>query len=72
MTVEYITKPCPRCKQSATLQLDSEALEAWQSGTLIQKAFPEIDAATRERMLSGYCTPCWYIIFYGPARNLRL
>lgn len=59
MTVEYTTKACPICHQSVTLQLDKEALEAWQSGTLIQKAFPDLDLNTRERMISGYCGPCF-------------
>jgi hypothetical protein len=69
MTVEYITKKCPRCGETETLRLDAAALEAWQGGMLIQKAFPELDADTRERMISGYCNPCWDIVFCGPARN---
>jgi hypothetical protein len=33
---------------------------AWQSRSqFAQDVFPELDAETRERFISGVCPPCW-------------
>ena len=32
---------------------------AWREGEKVQVAFPELDAAKREMLISGVCGVCW-------------
>lgn len=54
---------CPCCKDVEILILDERDVTRWQSGTLIQDAFPYLTPAERERLITGYCPECWDFIF---------
>jgi hypothetical protein len=58
-TVTVTTKPCPFCGKTTDLELPYDGALAYQEGALIQKAFPDMDAADRERLITGTCGPCW-------------
>lgn len=34
-------------------------MKRWMSGELLQNAFLDVPAATREQLLSGTCPECW-------------
>jgi len=50
---------CKKCNVNHTIILDKERYIKWQTGTPIQRVFPEIDIDTRELMISGICGPCF-------------
>ena len=47
---------CRMCQTSTPLEVSSKGVEAWQSGTLIQNALPELNADQRELLISGTCS----------------
>jgi len=57
------TKRCMYCKQTSRVELDTARLKAWRDGMLIQKAFPDMDADTREVLISGTHPGCWNRMF---------
>ena len=59
--IEEITfdVPCPFCKKNSHVTTKKASYDKWKSGTLVQHAFPEMSADTRELLLSGICPPCW-------------
>ncbi len=54
-----LTATCPECGDSKTFTLDGAAVESWRAGMHAQRAFPELNAEDRERLISGFCPPCW-------------
>lgn len=62
-TIDFTTKPCPRCKGTAVLKLPVEGAKRYNQGELVQNAFPEMPAADRERLVTGYCGTCWDLLF---------
>ena len=55
---------CPKCNDKGSLVLNYERFLKWQSGgMLIQEAFPDLNAAERERLITGWCDSCWTNIF---------
>jgi hypothetical protein len=62
-TIDFKTKPCPRCGSSVTLKLSVEGAKAYNGGELIQVAFPTMPAADRERLVTGICGDCWDKLF---------
>jgi len=64
-TEEYLNVgvTCVMCEILHTLHLPKKGLIAWKSGTLIQEAFPELDADTRELLISHTCAPCFDKMF---------
>jgi|18_taG_2_1085343.scaffolds.fasta_scaffold135320_1 hypothetical protein len=55
---------CPKCREKGSLIVEYDKFQKWQSGTLlVQEAFPDLNAADRERLISGWCDSCWYNIF---------
>lgn len=50
---------CSFCGKTVILTVPASGLQAWQCGTLIQEAFPELTPAERELMISGMCGECW-------------
>lgn len=58
-TVTVTTKPCPICRKTTDLVLDFDQAMRYQQGALIQNAFPDMDAAERELLITGMCSPCW-------------
>jgi hypothetical protein len=53
---------CPLCGSQETLTLDAAQAVAWTRGKLIQVAFPDLTPAQRERLMTGYCDPCFHAI----------
>ncbi len=55
---------CPRCEKPAEVKgLRKRALDRWQSGTLVQNAFPDLSAVDREILASGMhdeCFDAWF------------
>ena len=57
-----ITRTCPNCKKEYTPELagDAKGYTNWQSGDLIQVAFPNASPIQREQLITGICSdPCW-------------
>ena len=58
-----ITKPCIHCNETSAITVDAAAHRRWRSGALIQDAFPDMDADTRELLISGIHPACWDAMF---------
>lgn len=58
-----ITVVCDRCNRKFEIPATEEQLADWRSGTVIQKAMPEVDAFQRELLISGICGDCFDDIF---------
>lgn len=57
------SKPCPMCGDVLTISLAPEKLFAYNQGAYVQEVLSDYDADTRERFLSGTCSPCWDSMF---------
>jgi len=57
---------CPFCGKTAIVEVPTDGFIAWQGGATIQRAFPKLDADTRERLVSGICPTCWDKMFSVP------
>ena len=62
-TVVVSTPRCTWCDQSGVLQVPAEGYEKWLGGELIQVAFPELPAPTREQLKTGIHPDCWADMF---------
>jgi len=59
-TMMVITTPrCRECGEAGMLQIPADGWDSWQAGALIQDAFPELSADTREQLKTGYHSACW-------------
>jgi hypothetical protein len=54
---------CKGCKKVYPLTVSEEGYQRWRSGTLIQKALPELNADQRELLISQTCGECWEKMF---------
>lgn len=54
-----IATVCPFCHLTKHADLVEAHYKAWKSGTLIQLAFPELNADQREMLQTGICHVCW-------------
>lgn len=54
---------CPMCKQTAEIPLPADGLYEYRKGAHVQKAFPDMNADDRERLISGTCPSCWNKMF---------
>lgn len=63
----FIVGPCARCTREYKIFYPinkiNEALMMYQEGKLIQECFPDMNADSREFLISGICPECWKIIF---------
>ncbi len=61
------TIQCPRtmggCGTTQTISVPAPALFAYNQGGSLQRAFPHLSAAERERLMSGFCDPCFQKLF---------
>lgn len=55
---------CPGCGNVMVLDVKHSQYVDWQSGTLIQHAFPDLDADDRELLITGLCKDCWSELDY--------
>lgn len=54
---------CPFCGKVSVVTVNEKDYEAWQSGALVQNAFPYLSANDREILVSGICEECWEGMF---------
>ena len=68
-----ITRTSPVTGVTHTLEVDCtpEQLEAWEAGTLIQDAMPDVEAPLREYIKSGITPQEWIETFGRPPRSQR-
>ena len=51
---------CPLCGQdNEPVYLEEADLERYDTGVLVQEAFPYLSSGERELIVTGICTPCW-------------
>ena len=60
-----VTRTCPKCRKDSVLEVSAKAYLAWQRGTLIQRAFPDMAPEQREILITGLHPACWKEIFQG-------
>lgn len=47
------------CGDRSTVIVDADRLASWKAGALTQLAFDNLDAGTRELLISGIHPECW-------------
>lgn len=57
---------CRVCEEEFETHLPTKDFEAWKNGTLIQDAFPYMDANRRELFISGICGECFDTVMFDP------
>lgn len=60
--MKYVTRPCPVCSKTETMEIDQIAYLKWLAGTLIQDAFPTLTINQRELIITGTHPVCWDIL----------
>jgi len=50
---------CRECGNQTSLTLSTSAINRWIDGEYVQNVFSDLDAATRELLVSGTCGTCW-------------
>ena len=59
-----LTVTCPGCGTEASLDVETQPLEAWLSNRcLIQDGLPGLTEFQREQLITGYCQTCWDKMF---------
>ena len=58
-----LTCTCPFCGDIKDITVTKKDFIAWDSGALIQRAFPYLDPSDRERLMTGICPTCWEGMF---------
>jgi hypothetical protein len=58
-TTTVKTRRCIMCGKTSTITVDAAAHRRWKAGTLIQKAFPDLNSVTRELLINGTHPACW-------------
>lgn len=62
-TMIVTTPACPGCGKTSTRFLPIDKFHRWQRGALIQDVFPEMSAADRETLKTGWHGECWSKMF---------
>jgi len=62
-TITIKTRACIHCHKQSDITVLKSDFERWQSGALIQKAFPEMPLEQRELLQTGIHPECWTILF---------
>ena len=63
MTQEKVARQCVKCKNVHILLVNSDDLQQWKDGELIQDAMPYLSAGERELLISGTCVACFDKLF---------
>jgi hypothetical protein len=58
-TYVVITEPCFVCGKDGAVEVPMEGFLRRQLGALIQDAYPDLDMALREQLVSGIHPQCW-------------
>lgn len=61
-----VTKRCPFCDVTSTLNVDKEQYERHLAGASVADAFPDFDAFQNETMRSGVCSKCLSAVYSVP------
>lgn len=59
MSLTVISTKCPFCGNKNKIVVNVDAYKKWQSGALIQNAFPKLSVSNRELLITGICDPCF-------------
>lgn len=54
-----IIRKCPFCGKETRLLVNADQYDKWKAGTLIQNAFPDMNADDREIIMTGICANCF-------------
>ena len=57
------TPACPVCNETSTIPVDSAQYLKWKHSQFIQHAFSDMDADTRELLMTGTHAKCWDAMF---------
>jgi hypothetical protein len=63
--IDVITPPCPMCRQTHVVTVDSDDLQKNLDGAHVQDAFPYLSSDDREMLISGTDPECWDKMFEG-------
>jgi hypothetical protein len=58
-----IQTACIECGDKHAISCTTEQYKRYVYGDYVQDIFPELDAGTRELLISGICNDCWDNIF---------
>jgi hypothetical protein len=58
-TTFKIACECPFCGNVRHIVVDINSYTRWQSGELIQRAFPKLSPSQREGLMTGICDSCF-------------
>lgn len=58
-----ISVDCVSCGEGYMFGVSESGYQAWLAGEKVNIAFPELDAASREMLISGVCGVCWDTMF---------
>jgi len=58
-----LTTTCPICGHTHEVEVLLQDYFAWESGALVQDAFPYLSDDEREMLISGICPTCWDKMF---------
>ena len=59
------TPKCFNCGENGLVEVPMKGFLIRQLGGLIQEAYPDLDKALREQMISGTHPKCWQNLFTG-------
>ena len=63
MAQEKVVRQCVKCKSVHIILVDSDDLQQWKGGELIQDAMPYLSADEREILISSVCGLCFDQMF---------
>lgn len=62
--MKHINTKCPYCGQTHIIIVNDEQYDKYcKNEENIQNIFPDLDAPTREMLITGICPKCWKKIF---------
>lgn len=61
--VAHVTFTCPFCGKETEFVVDKNKFDKWNSGELVQKAFPNLTPEHRELFITEMCYECQENIF---------
>lgn len=64
--ITITTRRCFHCGREGEVTVTQEGLTAYNGGEYAQVAFPELDKALREQIISGTHSDCWREMFDEP------
>ena len=53
------TRRCRICNETGTVTVETDQLEDYNNGAMIQNAFPDLSPGEREQLMTGIHPDCW-------------